>query len=403
MPATSRTPIVCFANDWDGDPLSKTHLMRLAAKTRTVLWVNSLGNRPPRVTRRDIDRLRRKLIDATRGVRQVEPGLFVLAPLALPVYDRPAIKTLNGRLLEWQVRHAMRRLAIRRPIVISYLPAAAPVVDRLDASACVYHCVDDFGAFEGAGDAIVTMERELMKKSDLVVCSSEPLREARARNHRNVALVRHGVDHAHFARATAHATPVHPLIAGLPRPVLGFVGLMAEWVDQELLAKLARHYDRGTLVIVGRADVDTTALAALPNVVMTGRLPYEQLPSVLKGFDVALCPFRDDALTQAANPLKVREYLAAGLPVVSSPVPEVERLGLCRVARGPRAFIEAIEAALAEDGGLSADRSATMRHESWEARWHELEKLIDGLTDEGRRTPEGPWAGHDMDPHQALH
>jgi len=374
----ARAPIVCFANDWDGDPLSKTHLMRIAARRRTVLWVNSLGNRAPRVSRRDLARIGRKLRDAlTRSLRTVAPSLHVLSPLALPPSPHPALQALNGRLVAWQVRAAMRQLEIEQPVLLSYLPAVAPVLPHLEGRRRVYHCVDDFGAFAGAGDNIIRMEQSLVAQSDLVVCSSQPLVDRLAQAHPRVVLLQHGVDHAHFARATSPATPVHERLRGLPRPVLGFVGLVAEWVDVTLLEQLARHYAHGTLVIVGRSDIDVTALAARPNVVLTGRLPYEQLPSLLKCFDVALCPFREDALSRAASPLKVREYLAAGLPVVSSPMPEVERLGLCRVARGLRGFVEEIDAALAEDGGLSSDRSATMRHQSWESRWEELERLID--------------------------
>jgi glycosyltransferase involved in cell wall biosynthesis len=368
--------IVCFSNDWNGDPLSKMHLMRLAARKNRVLWVNSVGNRAPRATARDLRRIGRKLVQSFAGVREVEPNIHVLAPLAVPLFQQEWARHLNGEWVSAQVRGAMARLGMQRPIVISFLPAAAPVVRRLQASLVVYYCVDEFSAFDGAGEAISALERELISRSDLVICSAEKLVESKSRLHPRVALVRHGVDVAHFRRATRNDLETSELVRDLPRPVLGFVGLMAEWVDQELLSALADHYARGSLVIVGAEACDTTFLRAHPNVVWTGRQPYAELPAIMKGFDVALVPFLENELTQAANPLKAREYIAAGLPVVSTPIPEVARLGSCRIASGPAAFVEAVDAALATGSGPSAERSAVMTPESWDARWAEVESLL---------------------------
>ena len=263
--------IVCFSNDWGGDPLSKTHLMRLAARDNRVLWVNSLGNRAPRATGRDLARIGRKLAAAAEGVREVEPNLHVLSPLALPFHGSAWARGANARLLELQVKAAMNRLGMHRPVVIAYLPAAAPVVDRLGAELVVYHCVDDFPAFEGAGSAIAQLERELMRKSDLMVCSSEKLRQGKLKDFPAAKLLPHGVDVAHFSKTLSGGLEEHPLVRDLPRPRLVFMGLVAEWVDQELLAAVARHFRHGSLVMVGKNDVDVSLLQREPNVVFTGR------------------------------------------------------------------------------------------------------------------------------------
>lgn len=380
--------IVCFSNDWDGDPLSKTHLMRLAAKDNRILWVNSLGNRPPKATRRDLDRILKKLRAAAGGVREVEKNIHVLAPLALPVFGQEWAAAANRFLLQRQIRAAMNTLGMSAPVAWSFLPAAAPVFDRLDAQLSVYHCVDEFSAFgDTPSTAIARMERELIAQSDLVICSAERLVESKQKFHPRVELVRHGVDHAHFATALDPRLPISTLVRDLPRPVIGFMGLMAEWVDQELLAALADQYPGGTVVIVGKEDVDTSALSRRRNVLRLGRRPYSELPSILKAFDVALLPFVDNELTRASNPLKVREYLAAGLPVVSSPVPEVEHLGLCRIARGSREFISAIDSFMRAGPGPSKERSDSVRTESWTAKWDQISAIVGGMLDEleGRR------------------
>ncbi len=369
--------IVCFANDWTGDPLSKTHLMRIAARDRRVLWVDSLGNRAPTASARDVRRMATKASRALRGAREVEPSLTVVSPLAVPWLTGTIPGLLNSALLEKQIARAARRAGLGDDrIVISFLPAAAHVFEKLPANLRVYYCVDDFRGFRGAGESIARLEQQIVSGSDLVICASEPLRARFAEQHPHVALVRHGVDFQHFRTAFANA-PVHPAIASLPRPILAFVGLVAEWVDQELLAAVARRFRTGTLLIVGREDVPTPALEQLPNIVRLGRRPYAELPEILRGVDVALCTFREIDLTHAANPLKIREYLAAGLPVVSTPMPEVARLPQCRIASGTEAFCQAVDEVLRDGAGPSVVRSDSVRGESWESRWLQVSDLID--------------------------
>src|SRR5262249_58655080 len=126
-------------------------------------------------------------------------------------------------------------------------------------------------------------------------------------------------------------------LAKLPKPVLGFFGLVAQWVDLAAIEACARAFANGSVVILGKVapDVDPTSLRSLPNVHFLGRKPYAQLPAYCRGFDVALMPFKLNELTLNANPLKVREYLAAGLPGVSTDIPQVRRPGLGRPAPGP--------------------------------------------------------------------
>jgi hypothetical protein len=221
--------IVCFSNDWDGDPLSKTHIMRILARENRVLWVNSLGNRSPRVSGRDVRRAAKKLRDAAVGLREVEPNLHVVTPLFVPAYGSEAVRAVNRALVRHQVLRAMRRLRMRRPISWSFLPAAAPVAGTLGEDLVLYHVVDEFSAFSDASAHVVELERLLLSRAHLVLASSEKLAAAKARLHPRVALVRHGVDHGHFARALDPATPVPGDVARLPRPVIGFFGLVADW------------------------------------------------------------------------------------------------------------------------------------------------------------------------------
>ncbi len=371
--------ILCFSHDWSGDPLSKTHLMRLLARDNRVLWVNSIGYRTPTVSKADASRAFKKLAAAAQPIGNPEPNIYVLNPLAVPVYTSPAARALNRHLLKFQVKRAMRKLKFKRPINWVFNPPAAVVAGALGEEQLIYQCVDEYGAFSGVSvEAMAEFEEKLLKMADLAIVSADRLLQSKSRINPQTVLVRHGVDFTHFSRALDPATKVPEEIADLPRPVIGFFGLVADWVDVDLMAEVAKHFSHGSLVVLGKATTDVSVLESLPNAHLLGRKPYADLPAYCKGFDVALMPFRLNELTLNANPLKVREYLAAGLPVVSTPIPEVEVLGQCRIADGAEATIREINAAL-EDPGPSRARSEAIRSESWEARLDEIREHLAAL------------------------
>ncbi len=366
--------IVCFSNDWDGDPLSKTHIMKILARDNRILWVNSVANRRPTASASDLGRIAKKLKEAVRGVQEPWPNIHVLGPLAIPSFGEVA-RRVNGSVFRRQVLRAMKRLDFRQPISWSFLPASAPVSGTLGEELVVYHCVDEFSAFAGAPVEIAEMEASLARRAELVIVSAESLRRTKAALNPNCQVVRHGVDHDHFSQALSPSTRIPDEMAALPKPVIGFFGLLAEWVDLTLVRAVADAFPQGSVVLLGKVATSLAPLAGARNVHLMGRRRYEELPLWCKGFDVALMPFVESELAANSNPLKVREYLAAGLPVVSTPVPEVEKLGLCRIASGPAAFVEAVHQALA-DPGPSAARSRSIVTDSWDARVEEIRVAV---------------------------
>jgi glycosyltransferase involved in cell wall biosynthesis len=378
--------MLCFSHDWSGDPLSKTHLMRLLARHNRILWVNSIGYRSPTVSKADVSRALRKVVAAAVPVRRVERNIYVLHPLAIPAYGLSWARSLNAALLRWQVRRAMQALGFKQPINWVFNPAAALIAGQLGEELLIYYCVDEYAAFKGVnGSSLVQLERQLLAKADLVIVSANRLLQSKRKANERTVLVRHGVDYRHFAQALAPGTQVPESISRLPHPVIGYFGLIAEdWVDIDLLLRVARHYASGSLVLLGKVAMDVAALRALPNVHLLGRQPYDSLPAFCKGFDVALVPFPISEVTLSANPLKAREYLAAGLPVVSTPIPEVEVLDECRIGASAEEFIRQIDAALAEPGP-SPRRSATMRAESWDERLRHIAAHIEEPRPKKRR------------------
>ena len=371
--------IVCFANDWGGDPTSKTHIMRILARNNRVLWVNSVGMRRPTASRRDLRRIVGKLRRSLGGCVEVEPNLFVANPLVLPLPGVALVDRLNAGILAGWLRHLCRRHGLERPILWTYPPHVSQLIGRLDERMVVYHCVDQYSAFAGVSrDALIRMEQDLVRRAQVVLTSSEQLCDERRRLNRNTHFVPHGVDVAHFSRALDPATAVPADLRDLTRPIVGFFGALAEWVDLALIRAVATSRPDWSVVLVGKATTDLRPVLGLPNVHVLGQKPYAALPGYCRGFDVGIIPFLQNELTVRANPLKLREYLAAGLPVVSIPLPEVARYdGLIHLANGREAFVAAIEAALAERSETMARRRVeAMRTEAWEATVETISAII---------------------------
>jgi len=383
--------IICFASNWFYDPTSKHHVMRLLSERNHIIWVNYHASRRPRLSAADAGAIMRKLRQFADGPRRVTDNITVLTPLVAPLPGNRAVAALNGRLLARQIRHVLRGLP-RRPVQMwSFAPDVAYMCGRFGEECVVYYCVDEFSGFSGY-DAmkIRAAEARLARRADLVITTSQTLYDSKRDLNRNIVLVTHGVDHEHFAKATSPDVAVPGDIAALPRPILGFWGLIQDWLDVPLIAEIARARPAWSIVLIGETATDVSALRALPNVHLPGRRAYERLPAYAKGFDVGLIPFRINGLTRAVNPIKLREYLSAGLPVVSTALPEVSRYGeLASIAGGAAEFVEACERILAADGAddefmvqrttgrrgscrAAAARQAAMRSETWTAKVSEI-------------------------------
>ena len=371
--------ILCFSHDWTGDPLSKTHLMRVLSKDNRILWINAIANRMPTTSSKDMSRIVKKLKAFAEPVREVEPNIFVLNPLAFPSYGNKSILKINQSFLARQVRKAMKNLGMKDAINMVFNPAAGMIAGRLDESELIYYCVDEYTAFTGASNGLKEIEDGLFRRADLVIVSAENLLDKKKHFNPNTYLIRHGTDWRHFRTALDPDLAIPADVADLPRPLIGFHGLLADWVDYELIKKVAQRFNDGSVVLVGKIAVDAEQkvkiLDNVPNVYFLGRKPYAELPAYCKAFDVALNPFAINELTLAANPLKVREYLAAGLPVVSTDIPEAHVLEDCLVGTDHADFIAKIESALAGPKPRETVSDA-ISHESWEAKVDELRVIL---------------------------
>lgn len=370
MHATAPENIVCFAKDWSEDPTSCNHVMRALSRKHRVLWLNSVGARRPNFgSARDLRKMGSKVLGFFKGPLEVEPNLWVYTPLVLPFPYSKAAARINASILRLTVGMVRRSLGMRDFQLWTFLPTTVGFVGAMGESLAVYYCTDEWSGFSHLGkQPVAVMEKELCGKADVVFATSKPLVERKRAYNNETHLASHGVDHAHFAKALDKETMIADDLVGLSRPIVGFFGLIENWIDLDLVAYIAEQRPSWSVVLVGRAAVDVSRLAGFPNVHLLGRRPYADLPRYAKGFDVAICPFVTNELTRNINPVKLREYLSAGLPVVAIGIPEASAYpDSCQLVYGKEAFVVACEKAMRDDSpALREERSVGMLDETWE-------------------------------------
>ena len=289
------------------------------------------------------------------------------------------VRALNRRLLASLIRRATRRLGFSNIILWAYVPQAEALLDVLLPSVVVYHCVDDIAAQPGVDAASFRdAERRFAARADLVLASAPALARRLRVITTNVVDAPNVADTEMFARALQPG-PVDAALEALPRPRIVFTGAVVatklDFALLEALAGLRRDWSFALVGPVGPGDpsTDVSALAAEPNIHLLGRRAYGELPAVLRGADAGLIPYARNDLTESIFPMKIYEYLAAGLPVVATELPAIA--GVAEVASAPDA--EGI-AALLDDAVARADpdarvaRSRAAAAHSWDRRLEEI-------------------------------
>jgi len=377
------TPIIAFSKDWHEDPTSNHHVLRELAKTRRVLWLNSLATRKPTLSSsRDLMKIKRKLGEFTQGAKNVENDLWVATPLVLPLPYSSLARLANRQILKLQIAQLRKQLDIDTFQLWTFLPNVAPYVGTLGEELSVYYCVDEWATFPGIDkETLVRLERDLLERVDATFTTSLALAEKKRVHCPATHLAPHGVDYAKFATALDDNLKVPDDLAKLPGPKVGFFGTLRDFLDYDLIAHVAKARPDWSIALIGQELCNIGPIKGLPNVHLLGQKKHDELPAYCKGFDVGLIPYRIDNDVKFINPLKLREYLSAGLPVVSTDMPEVQPYAhLCHIAKTGDEMVAAIERALTEGSREQrAARCESMTTETWQARVASVTRTIDHI------------------------
>lgn len=379
LPDAAGPDFVCFsAQDWwyHNHAHSDFQLMRRVARSRRVLFVNSIGLRMPSSSGAvpPLRRIARKARSVSKLVRRPDGelrGFVVMTPLVVPLYERPLVRRVNAALVRAQVRLAAAAIGIAEPAVMVTIPTAVDVIEGVPRRVLLFNRSDKHSEYvEADGPLIASMEERLLRSADRVLyVSHELMRDDAPLVGDRAVFLDHGVDLEHFRRRPPHEEP--PDLAAIPRPRIGFFGGLDDYVvDFALIEHVARSCPDARVVLVGDAGASMDRLVTLPNLHWLGYRPYETIPAYGSGFDVAIMPWLRNDWIRFCNPIKLKEYLALGLPVVSTDYPEGHAYnGYVRWASTPEGFVEQIRRSL-EDGGPSTpgERRAAVAGSSWDGR-----------------------------------
>jgi teichuronic acid biosynthesis glycosyltransferase TuaH len=374
---------------WDGHRLGAQALAEALAEHGPVLYVD-----PPRslaaVGRAGVIELRATL--RRPRLTLVSPGLARLSPLGPPAQTRTGVRWVTSWWLERAVRRSVGALDGSVNAVISGYELGRPF-GYSGERARIFRASDDFSVGRELGVAVrstARAQRRLAASADAVVCVSPTLVDVWRRRGFDTILVPNGCDSRRLR--DARDLPLPPDIV-VPPPIVGFTGLLARRIDFELLIAIAEAGHSLLLVGGGRPNLDREHVGDLldrPNVQWVGHRPYEEIPGYLGAMAVGVLPYVDSAFNRASFPLKLLEYLAAGLPVVSTDLPSVRWLDtdLVRVANGAREFVAAVEVALAatDDEGERHRRLELAATHDWAERADRYLSIIDRLAQSKRTT-----------------
>ncbi len=360
-------------------------MMRELSAHVPVLYVNSIGMRAPKVAEGTMffRRVRRKLKSLARGLVRVRENFIVYSPFVVP--GKPGM-ALSQRLLPLQLKRATKILGMRSPLVWVACPPGATAIDALDPVGLVYQRTDRFEAFPGVdGDEIRGYDRRLKDAADVTVFCSGLLYEEEAPGCRKAVFVDHGVDFERFSAAgRARNEPAD--VAALGRPRVGFVGgIDSHTFDPELFLAVAKALPEAVFVLVGACSLPD-GWCRLENVHLLGQKDYAEVADAMAACDVLIMPWNRNEWIKACNPVKLKEYLAVGRPVVSTPFPELAKYdGYVRVGADADAFAAQVRAALA-DGSDPERLRARVSEESWTSRG---ERMLAHLAESGLEPMEG--------------
>ena len=360
-------------------------MRRFARAGNRVIFVNSISMGLPGLRNKDLlPRIARKAWSYARFARPTAEGVTVVSPPVIPFFGSRVARAVNRKLLAMQIGRLARIGSLSRPILWIAIPTAADLIGQFDERLVIYQVSDKYDAnlMDHATDlrTITKLHERAIDNADLVFYSGKKLLNEADRGRERSFLMEQAVDFDHWSQVRDAKLEIPEVVARIPKPRLGYFGAIEPWlIDQELIKRAAREHPDWQWIFIGNKSRGVE-IEALPNTHFLPPVPYQELPRYAAGFDVCVLPWDTaHSFTSYGSAIKVREYLATGLPVVISPLPEYEPMSeVLRIAHSHDDWLRLIEEALNDkDSEKVRARQAAVSSGTWDARAEWVSSLIE--------------------------
>lgn len=374
---TDNVTIMSNNDWWYHNPTSVIQIAKSLSQDRKVLFVNSITFGMPDKKQKDFrTKIFRKAKSYMKFLRKADKNLYILSPIVIPTFGNHLISEMNRVLLKCQIGLAMHLAGVENGVSIVANPMFCDVIPCLKVDRVVYFVTDKYTAKKLADrNAVLRADQKMLELSNSVVCVSSALCRYYQQKHCNVRYIGHGVNCTHFAKAYEMVDCCPDCMGNISTPVVGFMGVIEpKTIDAGLLEYLFVECPDKNFVFIGRLSEELFYLTKYPNAYFLGQVSFDDLPKYLSTFDVALMPFNNSEWIKYCNPVKLKEYLAAGLAVVSINIREAEEYGsLIYAADSYGGFKIMIEEAISENSNeLKKRRMLSVVDETWENKANEI-------------------------------
>lgn len=374
----SNKNFIVFGEDFSRHPHALEHILKPLFDENKFLWVETIGLRTPKFTYYDLKRSFEKIISmifkqSTKGINKYHKNLIILRPFMIPYNQIKIIRAFNKWSVLRKVNSVIMKNHLEGIISITSVPNSCDYIGSFNETLKIYYCVDEFSLWPGLNKVFVqSLENKLIKNVEMIIATSDQLSKMKKLPNKVTPVISHGVDTNHFN--------IGPQTFPNSRLRLCYFGLFDERNDQDLIYNIMKKCKEADLHIYGNIVCDISKLKELENIKFHGNIDYHALPHAIKQIDIFILPYVRTELTNNINPLKLKEYLATGRPVIATGLPEIIKLkNLLFIANEPKDFLSHINKLISAEYNYPSKKVQNYinKNETWKIKTQQLSQIVE--------------------------